>query len=210
MIKRLTANAKQPKGFWGTLMIHKMNRGHAAMTNWALAQWKIEPSDIVLDIGCGGGKTVSRLHLLATQGKVYGADYSELSVQKALKCNKAEVKKGQVEIVCADVGKLPFEDSMFDKITAVETIYFWPDLSAAFQEIRRVLKPNAKWMIVCDMWQSEDGQAQKYQDVCEFLQMRLPKISELEQLLQAAGFEHIKSCVHPEQKWLCVLAENSK
>jgi len=34
----------------------------------------------ILDVGCGGGRTVSKLAAMATQGKVYGVDYSEESV----------------------------------------------------------------------------------------------------------------------------------
>lgn len=210
MIRRLTANAKQPKGFWGTLMIQKMNRGHADMTRWAIERLHIQKDAVILDVGCGGGKMVNRLHSMTPEGKVCGADYSALSVQKALKSNKTAVAKGEVEIVQADVSRLPFADSMFDFVTAVETIYFWPDLPAAFQEIKRVLKPKGTWMIVCDMWSSADGEVQKYKEVSEFLQMRIPKISELEQWLRDAGFSHISSQVHPERKWLCVLARNEK
>jgi ubiquinone/menaquinone biosynthesis C-methylase UbiE len=33
--------------------------------------------DTVLDVGCGGGRTVNKLAAIATQGKVYGVDYSK-------------------------------------------------------------------------------------------------------------------------------------
>jgi precorrin-6B methylase 2 len=38
----------------------------------------IGKQDIDLDVGCGGGRTVSKLAAIATQGKVYGIDHSEV------------------------------------------------------------------------------------------------------------------------------------
>ena len=47
----------------------------------------IERTATVLDIGCGGGKTVDRLCSIVANGKVYGIDYSELSVKSSEKLN---------------------------------------------------------------------------------------------------------------------------
>ena len=40
------------------------------------------------------------------------------------------VRVGRVEIHLADVGKLPFPDSMYDLVTGVETHFWWPDIAA--------------------------------------------------------------------------------
>jgi ubiquinone/menaquinone biosynthesis C-methylase UbiE len=40
----------------------------------------IEKHHAILDVGCGGGRTVSKLATIATQGKVYGIDYSDESI----------------------------------------------------------------------------------------------------------------------------------
>ena len=41
----------------------------------------------ILDVGCGGGRTVDKLAAIATQGKVYGIDYSGESVAATKKTN---------------------------------------------------------------------------------------------------------------------------
>ena len=51
---KLTENAAKPAGFWGRLMIRSMNRGHSALTDWALDYVPVENGFRVLDIGCGG------------------------------------------------------------------------------------------------------------------------------------------------------------
>ena len=38
--------------------------------------------------------------------------------------------------------QLPFENASFDKILAVNVIYFWRDAAAVVKEIRRVLRPG--------------------------------------------------------------------
>ena len=57
-----------------------MNLSHSKLTDWGLAHISIENHDTILDVGCGGGRTVSKLAAIANQGKVYGVDYSEESV----------------------------------------------------------------------------------------------------------------------------------
>jgi|HubBroStandDraft_6_1064221.scaffolds.fasta_scaffold137362_2 2-polyprenyl-3-methyl-5-hydroxy-6-metoxy-1,4-benzoquinol methylase len=44
--------------------------------------------DTILDVGCGGGRTVSKLAAIATQGTVYGLDYSAESVAVAERTNR--------------------------------------------------------------------------------------------------------------------------
>ena len=58
---KLVENAVKPEGFWGKLMIRSMNKGHSKLTDWALSFLKINRNDNILDVGCGGGKTVAKL-----------------------------------------------------------------------------------------------------------------------------------------------------
>ena len=95
----------------------------------------------MLDIGCGGGATLKRLLKRSKDSQVYGIDISDESVAKARKVNRALLDK-QVFIQQGSAVKLPYEDAKFDLVTAVETVYFWPNLPNCLQEVRRVLKPT--------------------------------------------------------------------
>jgi fibrillarin-like rRNA methylase len=64
-----------------------MNASHSKLTDWGLEQVCIEKHYTVLDAGCGGGRTVSKLAAIATEGKVYGIDYSEESVAASKRTN---------------------------------------------------------------------------------------------------------------------------
>ncbi len=88
----------------------------------------IEQHDTILDVGCGGGRTVHKLAGIATEGKVYGIDFSEESVTFSRRTSQRWIELGRVEILHASVSCLPFSEHMFDLVTAVETHFFWPDL----------------------------------------------------------------------------------
>lgn len=85
---KLVENAGRPQGFWGKMMIKSMNKGHSELTDWALVHLEIKRNYNALDIGCGGGKTVSKLCKRIGNGKV-----SELTIpSSALKNQKSSTK----------------------------------------------------------------------------------------------------------------------
>jgi len=92
--------------------------------------------------------TVRKLAEIAVQGKVYGIDLSEESVTVSRRTNRRFIKKGRVEIQNSSVSCLPFSDNLFDLVTAVNTYYYWSDLVGDMKEIRCVLKPGGKFMIL--------------------------------------------------------------
>ena len=120
---KLLENAKKPKGFWGKKMISSMNEGHYELTGWALDHINFERHYRVLDVGCGGGLTVSRIAERIGNGKVYGIDYSALCIKHSKAQNRKNILCNKVKIVLASVSSLPFEDCSFDVVTAVETYY---------------------------------------------------------------------------------------
>ncbi len=153
---KLVENAERPQGFWGKMMIKSMNKGHSDLTDWALVHLEIKRSYNVLDVGCGGGKTVSKLCTKIGNGKVFGIDYSELCVEKSKKLNKNNIMCGKASILQASVSSLPFDDDKFDLVTAVETYYFWPDKLNDLKEVYRVLKPGGKLLLVFEMVKSDE------------------------------------------------------
>ena len=84
--KKLMANAKKPVGELGSKILDRMNKSHEEMAVWGVSHFNISDSDVVLDIGCGGGRNVKRFASQAL--KVYGLDYSQVSVLKSSKLNE--------------------------------------------------------------------------------------------------------------------------
>ena len=203
---KLVENAEKPDGFWGKLMIRSMNKGHSELTDWALCHINIKHGDHVLDVGCGGGRTVSKLCEMVGNGKVYGIDYSDLCIKKAEKLNHKSVLCGKVKLQKAPVSALPFDSDKFDLVTAVETYYFWPDKLNDLREIWRVLKPGGKIMLVFEMLKDKND-PEKWSKVEERLNIESVSREDIDGMLERAGYLNIRTFVKSGTTWLCAVAE---
>lgn len=187
-------------------MVHMMNSGHTAMAEWGLNHITVQENDLSLDIGCGGGANVKRLLEKSPRGAVKGIDYSEISVEKSKKLNKAELETGRCEILQGNVMELPFSDASFHRVTAFETIYFWPDLSQAFEQVHRVLKENGTFMI-CNEVNGENAKDEKWANIVQGMKIYTSK--QIQATLQQVGFSNIKADKN-DKGWVCVVAEKTR
>lgn len=181
LIKSLFTNCAHPKGWMGRAMLKFMNLCHAPLTNWGLNLVGIQDEWTMLDIGCGGGATLKRLLKRSRNAKVYGIDISEESVAKAREVNKVLLEK-QVFVQQGSAAELPYEDRKFDLVTAVETVYFWPNLSRCLQEVHRVLKPSGRFAIMVEVIDTNS----KWTSVVDGMTAYTPE--QLKALLDDAGF----------------------
>ena len=197
---------RRPTGRRGRFVAALMNRGHKPLTLWGLTHVNIEPDYIILDVGCGGGKTVNRLAQQAPLGKVFGIDYSADMVEYSKKVNKKLIAEDRVEIVEGSVEKMGFSDDFFDLVTAIETYYLWYSFSDALQEIRRVLKPDGKLLFVNEM--VKDGMYDvKYAKTIEKAHVRLFPLDETRNTLEAVGFGDVQIFTKAGSPWNAVLAK---
>lgn len=201
--QRLT-NARKPTGRLGRFLIRAMNIRHYPMTNWGLSHLSLGKQDTVLDIGCGGGRTVHKLANIATHGKVYGIDFSDASVMVSGATNKQFVQMGRVEIQQSTVSCLPFSDNMFDLVTAINTHNYWPDLVTDTKEIFRVLKPSGKLIIIGSVYEGGkyDKRNQKY---AELIEIAFPSINELRQIFLRVGYSEVQIFEKYNRGWMCVI-----
>ena len=204
LFSKIFSNTRKPEGFWGRMMVNGMNGGsHAALAAWAMDALQIPQEGEIIDIGCGGGANVSRLLARSRHAKVYGVDYSPVSVEKSSKVNAASIGKGRCEIQTANVAALPFKDGTFRLVTAFETVYFWPDIEKSFAEVRRVMAPGATFCIV-----NEDdglsGNNEKWEKIIDGMHTYTP--DELRKHLTAAGFKEIAVRRDEAKHWLMVTA----
>ncbi len=205
LIKNFFANTRKPgKGITGKIMLQMMNIMHNKNAKWCLTNIEIEKASNILEIGCGGGKNISNLLKKAPQAKVYGVDYSKTSVENSKKFNKKAISEGNVDVFHGTVSSLPFENDKFDLATAFETIYFWPDLTNDFKEVRRVLKSSGKFFICNELVKGEESEKWS-----KLIDMNVYSKGQLKDALIKAGFSDVVSHEHENRKWLCVIAQKS-
>jgi ubiquinone/menaquinone biosynthesis C-methylase UbiE len=197
----------KPTGWLGRATLWRMNRSHSRVTEWGLSHVSIGKADTILDVGCGGGATIARLAGLATEGKIYGVDYSEDSVAASRKTNQHLIVAGRVEVLQASVSHLPFADNLFDLVTAVETHYYWPHLASDVAETLRVLKPGGIFALIAEAYKG--GKYDRLLRRLEALQRRgimnyaHLTASEHGSLLSAAGYSDVQVVEQYEKGWLC-------
>jgi ubiquinone/menaquinone biosynthesis C-methylase UbiE len=114
----------RPTGWLGKFVALGMNVEHQALWRWALEHVSLQPDSVILDIGCGGGKSIEILAGRARHGKVYGIDYSQDMVQTSRFFNRGLIRSGRADIRHASVSRLPFPDHSFDLVVCFECCYF--------------------------------------------------------------------------------------
>lgn len=191
----------KPTSEEGKKLAEKMNEHHYPLTSWGLEMVQLSSSDTILDIGCGGGRTISMLVERAPDGKVYGIDHSPDCVAWSAEYNRSLIKEGQAEVFHASVEKTPFQDNYFNLVVAVETIYFWPNILDCFKEIHRIIKPGGNLLIVNEMYLSEAFREINEEHMATE-QMTIYSPEQLEQLLKDAGFINVSIDLVEAENWL--------
>lgn len=195
---------RKPSGPLGRRVVRAMNLSYSRMTDWRLQQVAVAENAAVLDIGCGGGRTVRKLASLAPTGKVVGLDYSAASVAVARETNAQEITAGRVQIERGSVSALPFPDSTFDVVTAVETHYYWPDLPANVREVSRVVKPGGVFVLIAEAYRGGPLRF-FYGIVMPLLRAAFLSDAEHRDLLSQAGFSEVTTKHFPGKNWICAI-----
>ena len=147
---------------------------------------------------------MSKLAAIATQGQVCGIDYSDESVAVSQKTNAGWIDTGRVEIRQGSVSQLPFADDVFDLVTAVETHYFWPDLTADTREVFRVLKPGGAFILIAEAYKGAKTAAAKLAEkYLPLAGMTLLSVDEHRELFTTAGYSDVRVIEEPGKGWIC-------
>ena len=128
----------------------------------------------ILDVGCGTG---ANLLMLSKYGAAEGVDISEDALAFCRERGLDQVRLGAAE-------ELPFDDGIFDLVTAFDVVEHMDDDLAGLSEMRRVLRPGGRVLLFVPtfmfLWGLQDEVSNPRR------RYRLP---ELRRVLAQAGFE---------------------
>lgn len=204
----IQTQCQKPRGWLGRIELWRMNLSHSKLTDWGLQHVSIAPNFTILDVGCGGGRTVSKMAALATQGKVYGVDFSDASVTASKKTNARCIANGRVEIREGSVSQLPFPDAMFDLVTAIETHFWWRNLSSDIREVFRVVKPGGSAILIAEVYKGANTMASKiFEKRGAQIGATLLTVDEHRELLGGAGFRDVQIIEQRAKGWICALGK---
>jgi SAM-dependent methyltransferase len=143
----IARQSAKPSGLVGRVIAGVMARETKDLNEKAISLLAPSPTDRVLEIGFGHGRTVERIASFVTDGRVCGLDVSEAMLEMAVRRNRRGVAAGRVDLRIGDCASMPFADASFDRALTVHTLYFWRDPTLCLREIRRVLRPGARLVL---------------------------------------------------------------
>lgn len=148
----------------------------------------IEGGDRVCDIGCGYGATSRML------AKEYGAQVTAMTISPAQHAYARDLPRDAAspEYLCGDWLSNGLPEASFDAAIALESSEHMPDLSAFFQQARRVLRPGGR--LVVTAWLSCEHPTPRQErwllePICR--EGRMPQMGTMEEYRRqamAAGF----------------------
>ena len=184
-------------------MNHVMTAGLDRRWRAETARAVVSPGDRVLDSCCGTGDLA--IACLRAGGRVTGLDFSERMLDRARR------KSDEVEWVEGDALALPFAEGSFDAATVGFGVRNLEDLGKGLGELRRVLRPRGRLAILeittprgllrpfYKLWFEglvplagkllPGGSAYTYLPASV---RRFPEAKELAELMDSAGFEHVR------------------
>ena len=120
------------------------NRPFIAASYRALA---LAAGNRILEIGFGNGHDVADLLGHAEAIDYVGLDVSPTMVAEATRFNHDAVAGGKARFHLGRADAMPFAPASFDRVIAINVIYFWPDPVPPLAAIRRVLRPGGLCVI---------------------------------------------------------------
>ena len=142
----LMYQSKRPSGLVGLWMMKLWNRVYMPMVVWSVSQLDYRKGfHAILDVGVGNGASSKYLKMHFPDSQVLGIDISTTAIKSAEELSEPGLS---FEVKNVENTNLPVEE--FDLITAFQTHFHWSDLTQAFTELKRILKPDGIILLACE------------------------------------------------------------
>ena len=200
--KLMKTQFAKPEGKAGEFFTLAMNVINFKLYN---AVYNFVPKDEgvkILDVGYGNGDMLKRLDE-KLDAVFYGIDISQDMKVLATKANADAVANDRMFLTTGDVEDMPFDDSLFDCVYTINTVYFWNDADKAMDEIVRTLKGGGRF--ICAFYsKAYFDRSEKF----KFEGETYYTTGELKALAQKHGLENVKVKVVDEKKFMyCLIGE---
>jgi SAM-dependent methyltransferase len=170
-----------------------MEHEHWPITKPALGLMQIEPTDNILDLGCGSGWLSRILAHRVAQGRVVGMDISDEMIHHA---REASVANENLVFVVGSVDEIPWEANFFTRVISVESSYYWSDPAKGLREIYRVLAEGGSAWILINYYRDNPYSHQWGEKLA--VPTHLLSANEWEKMFRDAGFADVAHRLIPD------------
>lgn len=170
----------------------EMEDHHSDITDQTLPLMGLQPSDRVLDLGCGTGWASRRMARVA--GEIVGLDVADEMLRRAEKSSSAFKN---IRYVWGSAESIPAADNYFSKVLSVESFYYYADQGKALDELRRVIAPGGKLFILINLYKDNHYSLRWVGE----LKVPVQALSEKEYiaLLEKHGFSNVQAQRIPDR-----------
>jgi ubiquinone/menaquinone biosynthesis C-methylase UbiE len=183
----IARQSRCPTGLLGLLIARVMAKETAEANTQLLSLLELQPTDHVLEIGFGHGRTVERAAFAVPQGFVAGIDLSDDMVRMATKRLRSLIDAGRAELRRGDSAGLPYDGDRFHKAYSLHTLYFWSNPVEHLREVHRVLKPAGRFVLGFTPGEDAHVRANFPATVYHFY-----RTDEARELMEQAGFRNLE------------------
>ncbi|MEO0605480.1 MAG: class I SAM-dependent methyltransferase [Myxococcota bacterium] len=113
----------------------------------AVDRLELAADAVVLDVGCGTGAALRRAAERLTSGRLIGVD----PVPRMLEIARERAGDVTLDLREGSANALPLEDQSCDVVLAFDSMDHWDDVAEGLAEIRRVMRPGGRVLIVKDL-----------------------------------------------------------
>jgi len=172
----------------------EMEDHHSDITDQTLALMNIQPSDRILDLGCGTGWASRRLARLATAGEVVGLDVADEMLHRA-----EETSSGfnNIRYVWGSAENIPAPAGLFTKVLSVESFYYYANQGKALDELRRVMASDGQLFILINLYKDNHYTLRWVDELKVPVQARSE--AEYVAMLEKHGFRDVRTVRIPDR-----------
>jgi len=124
--------------------------GDCATNRIPVEKIELPPSATIVDIGCGTGATLRRAADIVTEGVLIGVDPVARMLEIAREETAAHPANHRIQFRLGSAENLPVEDDFANFVFAFDSFDHWRAKERGLGEVRRVLHPDGRFVVVKD------------------------------------------------------------
>ncbi len=138
---------KKPNGFFASKVAKGMNVSNKNLYDLVFQNLDLKNNENVLEVGFGNGFFFKQINQKNQSANFFGVEISKEMIRQCIRLNNELIINKTLEVTHFSGVILPYEKEFFDKLIAVNLIYFWENPTENIKELHRVLKPNGELFI---------------------------------------------------------------